>query len=714
MPFATPLALLGLLFVPAVVAMYLLRLRRTETVVPSTLLWQRLAADVEANAPWQKLRRSLLFLLQLLLVAILALLAARPFVERPAGLARDLVVIVDTSASMAATDVPPDRLGAAKQAAIDALKDLPSGGKVSVIEAGRTARIVATGTRDIGRVRQAILSIQPTVSRGDLGDALALAQQLAIQSGDAEVLVATDAALAIPPTTRVDAPIRVLRVGDAKGSRNQAIVALAVRRAPSGITNSVFVSVANLDLESATRRVEVWGDDRLIETRTITIDAQARADVVVDNVGDAAHPVSIVEIRLVSGEGGDAARPDLLATDDRAWAVIPPARNRAILIVGAGDPYLETALAYLPNASLFGTTPADYAKDVIRPDGTSWDLIIFEGNIPATLPEVPILAIAPPTSSGLGEVVGTLKNPGIAALGTDEPILKYVDLSTTHIAEAKQLTLPAWARTVIPGPKGAPLLYSGVRAGIPAAVFAFEPRQSDLPLQVAFPILLANLTGELLNGSAAPPTAVKPGEPVVLAVPGGATGLRVVAPDGRSVDLLPGAGGGPSVTYTQTDQLGVYVATPIAAPSPSGSAGPSRPPSPARSAAASGGSPTTRPSGDAGSGADPTAPIRFAVDLFDVDESAIAPGPNRVLEDLGKARPAATASGAPGASVAPGNAAVDPATTRPNARDELWVPVVLIVLVGLCVEWSLYHRDAVLRAWRGLRGRLGRRERSGT
>src|SRR5690242_21748863 len=110
MPFATPLALLGLLFVPAVVAMYLLRLRRTETVVPSTLLWQRLAADTEANAPWQRLRRSLLFLLQLLLVVALAVLAARPFLERPAGLARDLIVIVNTSASMSATDIGPNRL----------------------------------------------------------------------------------------------------------------------------------------------------------------------------------------------------------------------------------------------------------------------------------------------------------------------------------------------------------------------------------------------------------------------------------------------------------------------------------------------------------------------------------------------------------------------------------------------------------------------------
>jgi hypothetical protein len=97
------------------------------------------------------------------------------------------------------------------------------------------------------------------------------------------------------------------------------------------------------------------------------------------------------------------------------------------------------------------------------------------------------------------------------------------------------------------------------------------------------------------------------------------------------------------------------------------------------------------------------------VDLFDVSESAIAPGPNRILEDLGKAR--ATASGAAGSSAAPGAATV---ANRPNARDELWIPIVLIVLIGLCVEWALYHRDAVLRGWRGLTGRIRRPERGGT
>src|SRR5918994_3800957 len=126
MPFTTPLALLGLLFVPIVVAMYLLKLRRDEAVVPSTLLWRQLVADVEANAPWQRLRRSLLLLLQLLLVAILAILAARPFIDRPAGLAGDLVLVVDPSASMQATDITPSRLDAAKAAAGGALKGRPA------------------------------------------------------------------------------------------------------------------------------------------------------------------------------------------------------------------------------------------------------------------------------------------------------------------------------------------------------------------------------------------------------------------------------------------------------------------------------------------------------------------------------------------------------------------------------------------------------------
>ena len=45
---------------------------------------------------------------------------------------------------------------------------------------------------------------------------------------------------------------------------------------------------------------------------------------------------------------------------------------------------------------------------------------------------------------------------------------------------------------------------------------------------------------------------------------------------------------------------------------------------------------------------------------------------------------------------------------RPSARDELWVPIVLVVLALLLIEWTVYHRDAAIRLRRALAGRLGR------
>ncbi len=691
MSFLAPAALAGLLFLPVVVAMYLLKLRRDEAVVPSTLLWQKLVADVEANAPWQRLRRSLLLLLQLLLVLILAFLAARPFVERPAGLAGDLVLVIDTSASMGATDVTPSRLDAARAAALDALKELPAGGRVSVIAAGRTARVVANGTSDIGSAKEAIAGIPGTSDVGDLGDALRLASALAARSGDAEILVASDASLPTVPKATVDAPVRVLQVG--REARNQAIVALAVRTAPSGLTHSAFVSVANLGLEPAERRLQLYADGVLRDSRVLTLDAQRKTDIVVDDVDDPDKPASVVEVRLVASDESATGAPDPLALDDRAWAIVPPPAMKNVLLVGAGDPYLETALSYLPNTSLFGVKPERYPQDATRTDGTAWDLVIFEGFVPPELPATPILAIAPPRTSALGTVTGTLANPAMGSLDTTDPILRYVDLSTTHIGEAQRLELPAWARTVIPGPGTAPLLYSGTLTGRPAAVLAFEPRRSDLPLQVAFPVLLANLAGELLGGSQTPSDAIAPGSPVTLAIPDGAKGVRVERPDGSADELLAPTAGAGSVTFARTDLLGVYTVTPIADPTASpGTESTATPGSTAALAgSAGGGGAVVSPGVSAQPRAtDPNAPVRFAVDLLDVDESRIAPGDAAAIQALGRA---ADPSGAGGVE-------------RPTARDEIWIPIVLLALLVLTLEWLVYERDTLVRLRRGISGRL--------
>ncbi len=710
MPFLAPLALVGLLFVPVVLAMYLLKLRRDETVVPSTLLWQRLVTDVEANAPWQRLRRSLLLLLQLLLVVVLALLAARPFVERPAGLARDLVVVIDTSASMQATDVFPSRLEAAKAQVIDALADLPAGGTVSVIAAGRSASVVVNATTAIEHAREAIRDIPATSDSGDMGDALQLASALAARSDDAQILVATDAAVTTPPKGTLRAPVKVLRVG--RDATNQAIVALAVRTASSGLSHSAFISVANTGLEMAIRRVELYADGVLREARTVQLDPQRRTDLSIDDIDDTNNPAKVVEVRLAEPDpaalaSSGASSADDLAVDDVAWAVVPPAALHRILLVGPGDPYLETALSYLPDTELYGVKAADYGAST-HPE--KFDLVVFEGWLPDVLPTGPVLAIAPPATSALGTVTGATQSPATGSLDSTDPLLRYVDLSTLHVAQAQTLTLPGWARAVIPGGGTGPLLYSGTEDGRRAAVLAFLPRESDLPLQVAFPILLANLTGELMGGSQTPADAVAPGAPVTLAIPVGSTGVRVTRPDGGSDDLPAPASGAESVVFARTGELGVYTVSPLGAadasaqPSTSSAAASTAPVTPvpatppALTAGASAG-PTFRP-------ADPGAPTRFAVDLLDVDESNIAPGDPARIEALGAKTPTA----GQGADASPSAASASPSPAP--SRDELWIPIVLLALAVIAAEWLVYERDTLVRLRRTAAARLaGRRER---
>ncbi len=416
-------------------------------------------------------------------------------------------------------------------------------------------------------MKQAIGGVTASSDIGNLADAMRLASALAARSGDAEILVATDAALAAVPGDEVKAPVRVLRVG--RDANNQAIVALAVRTAPSGLSHSAFISVANVGLELVERQVQLYADGQLRDSRTLRLDPQRRTDVSIDDIDDPGHPASVVEVRLVGKDGATSPAPDGLAVDDRAWAIVPPKQQRQVLLAGEPDPYLETALSFLPDTELYFRDGKDWST---LTGLDNYELVIFNRFLPPTLPAKPVLAIAPPQTSALGTVSGTLANPGIGTLDPSDPILRYVDLSTVHIAEAQRLDLPAWARSVVPGPQGSPLLYAGTLEGRPAAVLAFEPRHSDLPLQVAFPVLLANLSGELMGGSDAPADAVPPGAPVTLAVPQGALGVRVERPDGSVDELVAPTKGAASVTFARTDLLGVYAVTGI--PDPDASAAP--------------------------------------------------------------------------------------------------------------------------------------------
>lgn len=83
MTWLTPLTgvIVAAAILPPLLLLYFLKLRRTSRSIPSTMLWRRSVEDVRANAPFQRLRPSILLFLQLLILLLLVLALAQPQFE---------------------------------------------------------------------------------------------------------------------------------------------------------------------------------------------------------------------------------------------------------------------------------------------------------------------------------------------------------------------------------------------------------------------------------------------------------------------------------------------------------------------------------------------------------------------------------------------------------------------------------------------------------
>lgn len=240
--------------IPALLALYFLKLRRRPLRVSSTLLWEQAVRDLQVNVPFRWLRITPLLLLQLAALAAFLLALARPAIPGPAPVADRIVIIIDHSASMSARlssedESPADRalrtrLDRAKRLARDYAATLArssgrSGGRpqVQVIQSAAAARIVCPFTSDSRQIEEAIESIGPTDQPGGPGAALNLlsAAESPDESGPAraEAVVFTDGPLAAgsPRSTFPPDRARPVIIGRAPDEPpNAGLVTLAARR----------------------------------------------------------------------------------------------------------------------------------------------------------------------------------------------------------------------------------------------------------------------------------------------------------------------------------------------------------------------------------------------------------------------------------------------------------------------------------------------------
>ena len=643
LPFATIAAIFGAAAAFAT-ALYILKLRRRTVAVPFSKLWEKILRDKEATSLFSRLKRLLSLLVQLALLALLAFALGDPRAAATLIKGRNLVVIVDASASMQATDVAPakNRLEAAKDEVKKIIRGLGGSDRMLIAQMDAAVTPLGPTSSDTSELERALDAIKVTDARADFPRALRFATDSLRGVENAEIVVVSDGRLgeAIDSAGKVhlgeDIKLSYLPIGS--GVRNVGITAFSVRRYPLDKSRyEVMLEVTNTGPE--TEDVEL----------SLFADPHAGAP---GGVADKGVLVDLTKLRLKPGERLPRFYPNLsgasralkasiaplenskdeLPADDNAYALLPERRRAKVVVVTPGNTYLEAALLLDEYLDVKLVSPLDYATK-IAPSNEKTDVVIFDTVTPVDPPRAHAIYLDPRGTTAPVKVDAELKNPGFDKIERKHPIVRWTALDDVNIARGHKL-VPQPGDKVVGSSEGVnPILVTGQRGPYKFVALGFDPRDSDLPLRVAWPLLLLNSINFFTDEDAQYISSFRTGD--VWRVP-------IVTQSGQAKLTLPA---GDELVVPVHEGRAVYLGEHAGFYELSGGDGNESPEAPTKTA--------------------------FAANLLDSDESAIEPAKELVVD---------------------GKKAGNIEGFQIGVRREIWIYLLLAAVLLTAIEWITYHR----------------------
>lgn len=533
----------------AITLLYFLKLKRREVLVASTFLWHQAIRDLRVNSPFQRLRMNLLLFLQLLIAALVVLALARPRAALGNLGGRDLVFVVDQSASMGATLKSGEtRLERAKQDIRVLINDMSGGDKAILLSFDNKPHILESLTNDKRRLLNALAEIQPTEYSTALSETLDLAMKLSAtdrQERNREVLIFSDGVCAeLGPAQReeelnspgleasagleaslgleVDVPsdveTRYIKVGD--DAPNVGIANVDLRRTlDEDASLQLFVSLVNDTTKARTLGLDLTINGQLVESREINLAKRTTTSVIIDSE-------SLRKGRLeVSLDVKDN-----LALDNKAYAMVREKAAIQVLLVSNGNRFLENALEKMPFAVTRTTLPEEF--DATDADLARFDVILFDRVQIAFMPPSGCLFIdcLPPYQRLTWREEQS--EPRIIDFDETHPVNSYLQYAELSPIKMRPLKLGDSDSMLVESDKG-PLLSVIREEARESLVLSFDILQSRWPFQASFPIFLANSI-HWLGGTSTLNKQLKTGEIAVLNVGANGGELRVKDPSGKT------------------------------------------------------------------------------------------------------------------------------------------------------------------------------------
>lgn len=522
MGFFNVLGLISLIAVPAVIILHMLKRKQKDVRIPSTFLWERAADTSVQSKPWQKLKKSIPLILQIVALTSLGLAASRPYISA-FGKAYNYVVVIDASASMSAEDMGQTRLEYAKERAEKLIKSASAMSNITVITACDNPYIAYGPGNDKGEALSVVKSVRQTYGGIDKDTLNGIIASEAAKTS-AGVYIFTDDKNCVD---ELDANIFY-------AGKNTENCAITLASASEG---NVLVNVRNFGTAEAYKTVTVFDRNMALAVRDITIQPDTEKSIIFEDIYNNNAEITV-----------SLTPEDIMPIDDTFYLAVNTAKTEKILLVTDNNTFLENALKLTEGTEVYKMT----ADTIESSDVSGYDLYIFDGTTPDNLPnDGNIFMINPPEDNGLVNVKGTKQlncySEGNSALVSGNT-LSFI------ISEAKEVERPSWAVTESQA-DGTPLIISGENNGQKICIFTFDIHNSDLPLLKEFPIMIYNLTDWFLPNRSGIQTGIHCGEKLDINASADTEQIIIVNTLGEERILLPPF---KDADYSDTSEPGFY------------------------------------------------------------------------------------------------------------------------------------------------------------
>jgi len=540
-----PIALAWAALAIPIVIFYILKIRMRRVPVSTTLFWRQIFEEKQPRSIWQKLRHLLSLLVQLAFLALVVLALAEPIFRWEIREARRIVLVLDNSSSMNAADGQggPTRLARAREEALALVDGLRFRDEVAILAAGTQPTVRCGMTGHQSTLREAIRTLPATDGPTRVKEAVDLARRLLADPGDSatkgrsSVVVVSDGGFEGAARLAGAGDVRLINVGGRPG--NVGITRFQVRRSlVDPIGYQILAEVVNASETPVETRLEIELDDKPVDVVPLKLDPGQRFRKVFEKT-------SAEGGRLV----GKIVRDDALAADNRAWAILPRREiQKVTLVAPEGNLFLEKVFEANPLVDLA----------VAKAASSTPGITVFHKQVPAKLPPGPVLVIEPTGASDLWQLGEVQHNPIVTKQDKDSPLMAHVRLDNVLMPEARQLRITAPKVHVLASSLAGDPLYAAIeRPEGKVLVLTVNLEKGDLPLQTAFPILVANALGWFAGTKGELRESLATGAVADLELPPSASpgGLVLRAPDGRT-RALPAVGA--KVTVGPLDECGIW------------------------------------------------------------------------------------------------------------------------------------------------------------